>query len=134
MKKTLVIIFLFPYLFSAQNNTSDSLKLALKNAKHDTTSCDVLEKMIENEDDFNIWAKYNQQLKTITEKHLSESGPIKNIYLKHFSASLNKALAVAESKARPGFPKFGLSTISPKSPLPDPKTSPIFPLASRRAS
>ena len=40
-----------------------------------------------------------------------------------FSASLNKALAVAESKARPGFPKFGLSTISPKSPLPDPKTS-----------
>ena len=59
----------------------DSLKLALKNAKHDTTRCNVLENLVRKltgeESD-----KYNEQLKTIAEKNSVNSGELKNIYIK----------------------------------------------------
>ncbi len=48
MKQTFLFVILFPFLLFSQNKNSernrtiDSLSLALKNAKHDTTRCNVL--------------------------------------------------------------------------------------------
>ncbi len=54
----------------SQDRAIDSLKLALKNAKHDTTRCNILNTMIEAEDDFNIWPKYNEELMKLAESKL----------------------------------------------------------------
>ena len=52
-----VMLNLFQHLALCQDKTIDSLKLALKNAKHDTTRCTILSAMIEAEGDDNIWPK-----------------------------------------------------------------------------
>ena len=71
----------------------DSLKLALKTAKHDTTRCNILMAMIEAESDEAMWPQYNQQLLKLAEKNANTSPSLKRIYLKYF-ASANNNLAV----------------------------------------
>ncbi|MBC7861491.1 MAG: tetratricopeptide repeat protein, partial [Bacteroidia bacterium] len=71
MKQGLLLLFLFPLLLSAQDQTTDSLKLVLKNAKHDTTRCAILNILIESESDDAIWPLYNAELRTIVEKNLT---------------------------------------------------------------
>ncbi|MBC7865774.1 MAG: tetratricopeptide repeat protein [Bacteroidia bacterium] len=68
----------------------DSLKLALKNATHDTTRCNILSELAETAPD-GEWEKYNEQLKQLAEKNIaSASGTAqKNFYLTHLAASLN---------------------------------------------
>lgn len=77
------------YIAIGQDKTIDSLKLALKNAMHDTTRCNILNAMIEAELDETIWPKYNQELKSTAEKNISVGGPLKAFYLKHLAGSLN---------------------------------------------
>jgi tetratricopeptide (TPR) repeat protein len=67
----------------------DSLKLALKNATHDTTRCTILNAMVETESDEALWPKYNLQLKALAEKNITAGSEFKNIYLKYLSLSLN---------------------------------------------
>ena len=66
----------------------DSLKLALKNAKHDTTRCNILRGLTEIAPD-GEWEKYNEQLKALAEQNIAKGGALKNIYLKNLAASLN---------------------------------------------
>lgn len=76
----------------AQEGTMDSLKLALKVAKHDTTRCYILNAMIETETDDNIWPIYNEQLKKLCEQNLITSKSNKvlyKFYLKIFGSTLN---------------------------------------------
>jgi hypothetical protein len=57
-KLYLIIILLLIYVKqSAQSNFSDSLKLALKNANHDTLKCEILSELIENENDDSVWLR-----------------------------------------------------------------------------
>lgn len=90
LKKLLQILFIFPFFLTGQN--IDSLKLALKNAKHDTTRCSILNAMIEAEADDNIWPKYNNQLLKLCEnkiKLISKTSSDYSIYLKHYAGTLN---------------------------------------------
>ncbi len=48
----------------------DSLKLELKNAKHDSTKCNVLNYLLELESNEAIWPKYNDEIKRIAENNL----------------------------------------------------------------
>jgi tetratricopeptide (TPR) repeat protein len=75
----------------AQDPVMDSLKLALKNAKHDTTRCSILNEMVEVEMDEKIWPIYNEQLKTISENNLKNKNTtlLRRVYLKHLSTALN---------------------------------------------
>jgi tetratricopeptide (TPR) repeat protein len=72
-----------------QNKIIDSLKLALKNAKHDTTKCNILNAMIEEEGDDNIWPQYNEQLKQLAEKNIANNSAPKNFFLKQLADALN---------------------------------------------
>ncbi len=65
------------------------LKLALKNAKHDTTRCNILNAMVEAEGDDNVWPKYNEQLKVLSEKNIAAKAEPKIFYLKHLAATFN---------------------------------------------
>ena len=91
MKYFLLFIFLFPFLLPAQNQVIDSLKLALKNAKHDTTRCYILSLMVESESDDNVWPVYNEQMLELSQKNISISSDpsLKKIYLKYNSNAMN---------------------------------------------
>lgn len=88
-----IIGFLFILTLSlnlaGQDRTIDSLKLALKNAKHDTMRCNILNAMIEAEGDDNIWPQYNEQLKQIAQKSIANNSAPKNFYLKQLADALN---------------------------------------------
>ncbi len=68
------------------SRTIDSLKLALKNAKHDTTRCNILSALVEtsNEDE---WQIYNEQLLKIAEKNVNAKCDPQNFYLVHLSGA-----------------------------------------------
>jgi len=96
MKKVIYILFIFPFVLLGQN--LDSLKLALKNAAHDTTRCNILTLIIDGEGDDNVWPKYNEELGLIAKKNLATSENLKNVYLKHPMLSLNNIGYLANSQ------------------------------------
>lgn len=77
------------HILAGQSKVMDSLKLALKNATHDTTRCNILNAMIEAENNDTIWPKYNEQLMSLAEKNAKADRPQKKFYLKHLAISLN---------------------------------------------
>ncbi|MBC7864378.1 MAG: tetratricopeptide repeat protein [Bacteroidia bacterium] len=92
MKKGMFLFFLFPVFLFAQDQTIDSLKLALKSAKHDTARCTILSALAETAPD-GEWEKYNEQLKTLAEKNCSTAASknLKSIYLNHLASALNNS-------------------------------------------
>ncbi len=77
---------------SAQNGTMDSLKLLLKTAKQDTIRLNILNTIIDQESDDNIWPDYNKQLKEISESNLSKitsKDPSYQVYLKYLATAFN---------------------------------------------
>ncbi len=109
-----VIFFMIVFCAGAQNSeaalnyTKDSLKLELKNAKHDSTRCNLLNYLVELEYDEKIWPKYNEEVKRIAEKNLENLEPnsalgiffqkrladaYNNIgYLKNISGSISESI------------------------------------------
>ncbi len=82
--------FAFSFCFG-QDRTIDSLKLALKKAKHDTTRCNILFQLAETAPD-GEWQKFNQKLQNLAELNLKILKPTLNeynIYKKHEANSLN---------------------------------------------
>jgi len=75
LRKKIVFIFIIFNLQNAssfcfsQDRTIDSLKLALKTAKHDTTRCNILSLLAETAPD-GEWEKFNEQLKNLAEANL----------------------------------------------------------------
>ena len=67
----LIFIFLFANVVFAQKNLVDSLKLALKTARHDTTRCAILAQLAEVAPD-GEWEKFNEQLKNLAEANLKK--------------------------------------------------------------
>lgn len=81
---------------TAQN--IDSLKLALKNATHDTSRCNILNALAENMYPQEGWQQFNEQLKELSEKNSNQKGELKHFYLKHFASSLNNIGVIYDSK------------------------------------
>jgi tetratricopeptide (TPR) repeat protein len=81
----LLIILTFSLNLNAQDPIIDSLKLALKNANHDTTRCNILNAMVETEADDKVWPIYNDQLLKLAEKCASAAPNTarQQLYLKH---------------------------------------------------
>ncbi len=95
-----LILFIFNMVFAIGQNT-DSLKTALKNAKHDTTRCYILSSMIEGESDGAVWSKYNEELLKITESKLKKTkqkDPEYKLYQKYLADALNNVGYLAEQK------------------------------------
>jgi len=88
--------------FGAQNSgVIDSLKRALKIAKHDTTRCKILNAMIDAENDDSVWPNYNQELKNITEKNIDNirsTDPQSVFFKKYLAASINNLGFLAQNK------------------------------------
>ncbi|MES2566446.1 MAG: tetratricopeptide repeat protein [Bacteroidota bacterium] len=75
-----------------QSPKMDSLKLAFRKAKHDTTRCHILAIMVESDYDEKVWPVYNEQLKTLCElrlKDLSSKGSLHVFYSKYLASTLN---------------------------------------------
>ncbi len=93
--KIILIVFFLNFLSTSvlisQNSIIDSFKVALKTAIYDTTKCNILNTMIEEENDMEVWSKYNDELKKIAEKNISNSTNFKTkkVFLKHYANSLN---------------------------------------------
>lgn len=68
----------------------DSLKTALKNATHDSTRCNLLNAMIENESNDTIWPLYNEQLYKISKAYYGKpKSDIRNYFLNFYALSFN---------------------------------------------
>lgn len=95
LKKYILSIFLFFFIGKIGNSQNlDSLKSALKYAKHDTTRCNILNEMIDAESDDKIWPNYNEQVKSICEKNLkiiSVKDSIRFFYLKKLANTFNNS-------------------------------------------
>src|ERR1700752_4903887 len=94
----LYICLVFSCFLWAQQSNTDSLKLTLKNAKHDTTRCNILNELIEEESDDKVWPEYNEQLKNIAKSNLergSRSG-LNAIFKRHLSNALNNEAYLAD--------------------------------------
>jgi tetratricopeptide (TPR) repeat protein len=91
------ILFFFLFLLASsqqvlsQDSPVDSLKAELAKAKHDTTRCNILNQMIEEEPNDTVWPVYNDQLKRLAESNLSNnnSPTLRTIYLKHLATAYN---------------------------------------------
>ena len=70
----------------------DSLKIVLKNAKHDTTRCNILATLSRDENDPKIWQIYNNELKAISEKalkNISVTSPQRKFFLSYLADALS---------------------------------------------
>ena len=97
LKRQLFILFLLPCFLFAQNRTIDSLKLALKNAKHDTMRCNILSILAETASD-EEWPAFNEQLKQLAEENIINKTKPKNFYLKHLADAMNNIGYLANQK------------------------------------
>lgn len=91
MKIRLIFIGLFfSQLLLAQNANSDLIQLQ-NHPQKDTTRCFLLNKIIEAENDYNIWIKYNNELQKIALENLQKekNKTLKNTYTKYLSISYN---------------------------------------------
>jgi serine phosphatase RsbU (regulator of sigma subunit)/Tfp pilus assembly protein PilF len=87
----LVVLFVF-CTAELRGQASDSLKATLASATHDSTRCKLLVKLIEEEENEEVWSKYNQQLKNITEKNLAtitRDDPMHRFYTNYYAQVYN---------------------------------------------
>jgi serine phosphatase RsbU (regulator of sigma subunit) len=105
--KGIVILFFLSILSqNACAGVVDSLKTALQNADHDTTRCNILNALIENEEDDKIWPLYNDQVREISEsnlKNIKEESVLRFFFLKNLAGALNNTGYLA--KFRGDIPK-----------------------------
>lgn len=88
----ILICCIFPCLIEAQSNLLDSLLLKLAQANHDTTRCDLLSKLLQNERDKTKIKKYNQEILNICEENLKKkdlSPSLKILYKGNFAGALS---------------------------------------------
>lgn len=92
MRNFFFILFLFLQTIGiSQSNMMDSLKIVLKNAKHDTTRCKILGMMVEFEYNDKIWPMYNEQLYELAKKNIESAttDKLKKPYLAHYASAIN---------------------------------------------
>ena len=100
MSRVLLLILLFPFMLSSQAKTIDSLKLELKNAKHDTTRCNILSLLAINAND-DEWPIYVEQLFKLTQiciKKEKSDSPLKPFYLNHLANALDSKGSIYDNQ------------------------------------
>jgi len=97
--KKFIILFCISLNAFGQDKTIDSLKLALKNAKHDTTRCAILNQLVEIESD-DVWPVYNEQLLKLAEAGCVSNPPkaLLTIYMKYKANAFNNIGVLANDK------------------------------------
>lgn len=92
-------IFFCSALAFAQQDPIDSLKLALKNAKHDTIRCNILNELAETASD-EEWPVYNEQLLKLAQKCASTapSTNLKEFYSRQLAGALNNIGVLADEQ------------------------------------
>jgi len=100
--KLLCLFFfaLFPAFFSAQD--VEALKVALKDAKHDTVKCKILMQLSETASD-EEWPQFNEQLKNLSEtklKALTATSPEYIKFKKYYAAALNNCGYLANQQGK----------------------------------
>ena len=70
-----ILYFVGQFLYAQNMNNAlrksmDSLKLEVKQAKHDSSKCNALNYLVELESDEAVWSKYNDEIKRIAESNL----------------------------------------------------------------
>ncbi|MBC7863204.1 MAG: tetratricopeptide repeat protein [Bacteroidia bacterium] len=84
---------------SSQINATDSLKLALVNAKQDSTRCNILEALIEADIFSKAGSVYNEQLLQIAQRNISISDPVqKRIFMEYLADAYNNESVLAQQK------------------------------------
>ncbi len=99
LKYIKILLLLIPLSFFGQNNALDSLKTALKLAKHDTTRCTILSAMVETENDANVWINYNKELEKLASANLETTqpnDPLHKVYLKYLADAYNNTAFLAD--------------------------------------
>lgn len=87
----IIITFFNNHTVFSQNQSIDSLKLALKSAKHDTIRCNILAILAESASD-EEWPKYNEELLKLAELKLKTTNSATEeykFYQKNYAISLN---------------------------------------------
>ena len=90
----LLLILALSVPLKAQDKTIDSLKLALKNAKNDTSRCNILSILAETAGD-EEWPIFNETLYNLSEKNLLKDDQ-NTFYLKYRASSLNNKGVLAQ--------------------------------------
>ena len=102
-RQLLCLFFIFSFLSSeAQDKTIDSLKLALKNAKHDTTRCHVLNLIIDATYPKEEWKAYNDEIISIAERNYNNPPSNKILvktFAKYYADGLNNAGYIFKTKS-----------------------------------
>ncbi|MBP7808881.1 MAG: tetratricopeptide repeat protein [Bacteroidia bacterium] len=95
----LAVFLFFATLSFGQDPYVDSLKQALKIAKHDTSRCYVLSYLAESASD-EEWPVFNEQLRIISEKNIATAPTkeLKKIYLYYYANALNNIAYLAEQQ------------------------------------
>lgn len=97
--KIFIIIIFCLFGITAESQTIDSLKSLLKTNIHDTTRCNVLNALIEQEEDDKIWGVYNEEVKRIAESNLrslNKGSSLYNFYNKCLAGAYNNTGYIAK--------------------------------------
>ena len=100
-KLILCIIFLCQHVVNSQN--IDSVKALLKTKLHDTTLCNALAILSNNEPDEELWPLYNEQLRVRCEaffKTDQSHNPLRPLYLKHLATVYNNIGFLADNHGK----------------------------------
>ncbi|HLP13874.1 MAG TPA: tetratricopeptide repeat protein [Flavobacteriales bacterium] len=94
MKKLffLIAFVCFGFVVKSQDPVIDSLKAELKKVKNDTTKCEILNQLIEQEVDDNVWPKYNVSMKITAMTNLKKykkGHPLYKVFSRYLAASIN---------------------------------------------
>lgn len=94
-----VVLFLLTSLLPAQDQITDSLKLALKKATHDTTRCAILNALTEETPD-DEWPLYNKEMYQLASKGVKNSPKASRqstVFQYYLAASLNNEGVLASN-------------------------------------
>jgi tetratricopeptide (TPR) repeat protein len=97
--RTLLILLLTASSLYGQN--TDSLKILISKAEHDTSRCRLLNTLVEMEYDEKIWPAYNEKLRVICEKNLktcSKTDKLYRVYINYLANAYNNAGYLANQK------------------------------------
>lgn len=95
---SVITICFFSFHFTFATVNTDSLKLVLKSARHDTARCAILCILAETAPD-DEWPKYNALLKSIAYKNLIGRPPrnLESVYIRYLSVALiNEGVILSE--------------------------------------
>ncbi|MDX2172711.1 MAG: tetratricopeptide repeat protein [Bacteroidota bacterium] len=91
----IIVFLLFQKNSFSQSKIIDSLKKELKLAKYDSLKITLLNKLIENEPDVNIWPDYNEQILKISERNAKKlQTNLDSFYYRNLATTLNNKASI----------------------------------------